>query len=81
MKTLQLLIHTVKGKTTLCGMDTSRGSPVTRTQLTGKQWRTCPLCELAITCAQLDAARHTPTHTTKDTERARGRWTQPPLFN
>lgn len=77
-KTLPLLIHTVSGKTTLCGMDTSQGAPITRAQLTGRQWRTCPICELAATCAQLDAAR-TQRRRTIDT--ASSRWTQPTLFN
>lgn len=85
-KTLPLLIHTVSGKTTLCGMDTSQGAPITRAQLTGRQWRTCPLCTLAATCADLDTARTAPTPRTNiDTievhpRGARGHWTQPQLF-
>ena len=93
MKTLPLLIHTVKGKTTLCGMDTSQGAPITRAQLTGRQWRTCPLCELAKTCAQIDANRNTTQaqaladHEAPEPDnepppgRARARWIQPPLFD
>lgn len=84
-KTLPLLIHTAKGTSTLCGMDTSQGAPITRAQLTGRQWRTCPICELAKTCAQLDTVRTMKKPNLRTTEvqpsGARKSWTQPTLFN
>lgn len=85
--TTTTIIHTVYGDRTLCG----KYAPIKNT-CSGKQinalntpWISCPVCTLAATCTQLDTARTAPTRTADNRERiahgARGRWTQPQLFN
>lgn len=85
--TTMTIIHTVYGNHTLCG----KYAPIKNTcsdkqvNALGTPWISCPVCTLAATCIQLDAARTTTTPAAGNRERiapgARGRWTQPPLFN
>lgn len=86
-ETTTTIMHTVNGDHTLCGKYAPINNTYTRKQIhaLNTPWISCPMCTLAAACTQLDDARHATTRTADDHERiarrARGRWTQPPLFN
>ncbi|RYQ12518.1 hypothetical protein PG2093B_0094 [Bifidobacterium pseudolongum subsp. globosum] len=95
MQTITLNMHTVKNGICLCNK-----KHVSKThhaykpeELNTLSWVSCPLCELAKTCAQIDTTGNTSPApaladhdaTEPDNEpppgRTRARWIQPPLFD
>ena len=95
MQTITLNMHTVKKGICLCNkkyVNKTRHAYKPE-ELNTLSWVSCPLCELAKTCAQLDANRNTtPAPALADHDapepdnepppgRTRARWIQPPLFD